>query len=338
MILSGGSGTRLWPLSTPEVPKQFADLFDGRTLFGMTMSRLADMEGLRPAIVVTGSAHRDLVEEEVASSPVPAGLILVEPKGRNTAPAVIAAALAADPEDVLVILPSDHLISDVGSFRHAVQVAASLAAHGGVVTFGIRPTRPETGYGYIEFGEAVDDGFRVDRFKEKPDELAARTMSTDGRHLWNSGMFVARADHVLEEAEAHVPELVEGVKGAMSSHVSGVVELGPGFAGVESISFDHAIMERTSRALVVPIDVGWNDVGSFVSLLAASDLDDDGNHVAGDVVVDSVHDSFLKATSRRLVVAGMDHVVVVETPDAVLVIPLEMAQRVKELQQRPGAS
>lgn len=334
VILSGGSGTRLWPLSTPELPKQFVPLFDGRTLFGMTMGRMEGLDGLQPALVVTGAAHEAHVAAEVSTAPIETAATLVEPSGRNTAPAVIAAALVARPTDVLVILPSDHLIADIPAFHEAVQHAADLASEGGVVTFGVKPTRRETGYGYIEVGAPVGKGYRVDRFKEKPDETEAQALVADGRHLWNSGMFVVRADQALAEAEKLNPSILEGVAASLPEVRQGVVGLGPRFESVESISFDHAIMEKTDLAMVVPVDIGWNDVGSFTSLLEASPRDELGNHVAGEVVVESVHGSYLKSTSRRLVVGGVDDVIVVETPEAVLVLSLDRAQQVKELQQR----
>lgn len=331
MILSGGAGTRLWPLSSPRMPKQFSALVGPRSLFAMTMERLSGLDELLGAIVVTGAAHVDLVRAEAASSPIETGLILVEPSGRNTAPAVIAAALASEPTDVLLILPSDHLVADPAGFRAAVRVAVDLAEQGDVVTFGIRPTRPETGYGYIEMGEPREGAFAVVRFKEKPGEEEAIELVADGHNLWNSGMFVVRADRVIAEAGEHRPELLASVKAALPGELDDVTWLDDVFAGVEAISFDHAVMERTRRAVVVPLDVGWDDVGSYRSLLAASDLDEAGNSVAGDVVLSDVTGSFVRATSRKVVVAGLDDVVVVETPDAVLVVPIDRAQDVRDL-------
>jgi len=338
VILSGGSGTRLWPLSTPEIPKQFAPLFGDRSLFAMTMDRLVGLSGLRGAIVVTGAAHRDLVRRETASASIETSSILVEPIGRNTAPASLAAALVAGPRDVLVILPSDHLISDVAAFESAVTTAADIASEGGIVAFGIAPSRPETGFGYIEMGEERGTVFAIERFKEKPDDAAAGAMVADGRHLWNSGMFVVRADHLLEEAGRHCRALLDGVASSLPPRRSGVIDLGPEFAALEAVSIDNAIMEKTDRGLVLPIDVGWDDVGSYRSLLDASELDPNGNHVSGDVTLSDVVGSFVKSTSRRVVVSGLADVVVVETPEAVLVVPLDRAQEVRELQRRPDQS
>lgn len=334
VILSGGSGTRLWPLSTPELPKQFIKLFDDKSLFAMTLERLQSLGEVAGAIIVTGASHLHLVETELAAASLDVATVLVEPLGRNTAPAAVAAALAASPGDLLMILPSDHLVADVSAFQSAVAAAAVIAGEGGIVTFGIRPDRPETGYGYIEIGEPVGGAFAVRRFREKPDAAEAAGLAADGRHLWNSGMFVTLVDHLIEEASSHCPDIVAGVRAALPAQTLGVVELGETFGSVESISIDHAIMERTRRSLVLPVDFGWSDVGSYRSLLEASDLDVAGNHVIGDVVISDVSGSIVIATSRHVVVAGLGDVVVVETPDAVLVVPIDRAQGVRQLHEK----
>jgi len=335
VVLSGGSGTRLWPLSTPDLPKQFVPLFGNRSLFELTLVRLDGIDEVAPPIVVTGSAHTGLVLDTMSAAGIDGGLVVVEPVGRNTAPAAVAAALVAEPDDILVILPSDHLISDVSTFRAAVATAAEHAAAGGIVTFGIQPSRPETGYGYIEMGDPRGNGaFTVSRFKEKPDQTEAEIMIADGRHVWNSGMFIARADHLLGEARLHCPEIVSGVFGSLPKGDDPVGELGDGFRDVEAISIDYAIMEKTERALVIPIDVGWDDVGSYQSLLSAIERDADGNYLDGDVTVSDVSGSFIRATSRKVAVAGISDIVVVETPDAVLVLPLDRSQEVRELSRR----
>lgn len=334
VILSGGSGTRLWPLSTTDVPKQFSARIGERTLFAMTLERLVGVDGVGSAIVVTGSAHIDLVRSEVARSSASVGTILIEPRGRNTAPAAVAAALVSAPETVLVILPSDHLITDLEGFHEGVAAAARLAAGGGIVTFGIRPTRPETGYGYIELGEVTGPGFTVRTFREKPDQSEAVELVADGRHLWNSGMFVTRADQFLEEASLHCPAIVTAVSESLPGDPDVEMELGDSFIAAEAVSIDYAIMEKTDRALVVPLDVGWDDVGSYRSLLSVSERDEHGNHVDGDVTISDVRGSYIKSTSRPLVVAGMEDVVVVEAPEGVLVVPLERAQDVRELQEK----
>lgn len=335
VLLSGGSGTRLWPLSTHERPKQFVPLFDGRSLFDLTLARLDGIANVPAPIVVTGAAHRDLVKSALQARGVENAQIVVEPIGRNTAPAAIAAALISEPDDVMVILPSDHLIAEVGGFQQAVGLAADHARDRAIITFGIEPTRPETGYGYIEIGDHREPGaFEVSMFKEKPSAEVAREMVADGRHVWNSGMFVTRSDHLLHIARLHCPEMVEGVQAALPSGDGGVHALGASFGEVDADSIDYAIMEKTDSALVIPIDVGWDDVGSYHSLLAAVTRDSDGNHIEGEVTLQDVTGSFISATSRTVAVAGMSDVVVVETPDAVLVVPLDRSQEVRDLARR----
>lgn len=333
VILSGGSGTRLWPLSTPELPKQFVPLVEGRSLFELTLQRLGSIAGVAPPLVVTGAAHVPLVMESLAG--FDGARVLVEPVGRNTAPASVAAAMVANEDDVLIIVPSDQLIADTDGFATSAVAAATCAEEGGIVTFGITPDRPETGYGYIEKGEPARPGtFEVSRFKEKPGSDEAVALANDGRHLWNSGMFVVTASDLLAEARVHCPDIVAAVSSALDVGSDRVIELGQGFADVRAISFDYAIMEKTDRALVFPLDVGWDDVGSYRSLLDALPKDGEGNHVDGDITLRDVSGSFVVATSRRVAVAGMSDVVVVETPDVVLVVPLNRSQEVRELVQR----
>lgn len=328
VILSGGSGTRLWPISTPERPKQFGDIA-GEPLFGLALNRLAGMPGVGDPVVVAGRDHLDHVEAGLDGR----GLVLVEPEGRNTAPAVIAAALALDDDEVMAVLPADHLIPDTGAFHEAVTRAVEMARNGYLVTFGVVPSRPETGYGYIEPGPGLDGGSEVARFKEKPDPDEAARLSTDGKHLWNSGMFVFGVGSLLEEARVHVPDVVNGVEEAFAeAETQGRVKLlGDSFTGVEGISIDHAVMERTSMAAVVPLDAGWSDIGSWHSLWEVSEKDADGNVLVGDAQAVEVSGSYIRSTSRRVAVAGLDNVVVVETPDAVLVVGRESAQLVKRL-------
>lgn len=333
VVLSGGSGTRLWPLSSTEMPKQFVPLIDGRSLFDLTLQRLAVIEAAAPPVVVTGSAHLAYVMASLSS--VDGARVLVEPVGRNTAPAAIAAALLADPDELLLIVPSDHMIADAEGFARAAAAAARSAEEGGIVTFGIIPDHPETGYGYIEKGEQAGHGaFDVVRFKEKPGPEEAVSLAGDGRHLWNSGMFMTTAGVLLDEARVHCPDVVNGVRDALATTTDPVGELSPEFAEVRSISLDYAIMEKTARALVFPLEVGWDDVGSYRSLLDSLPRDQAGNHVEGDVTLLDVTGSLIKATSRRVAVAGLSDVVVIETADAVLVLPLSRSQDVREIVQR----
>ncbi len=337
VILSGGSGTRLWPISTPALPKQFAALVPGPSLFERTLLRLSGLEGVEPPFVVTGENQVDLVREAAGRVGIRVGLILIEPEGRNTAPAALAAALAADPEDTLVILPSDHLIQDTEGFTEAVRGAAKVASAGHIVTFGITPRSPETGYGYIEIGDEVESAYLVRRFKEKPDREEAERLVGDGKHLWNSGMFVASASLLIEEARTHCPDLLDGVRSAMTAPAGDILELAPGFADLEKISLDHAIMERTRAAAVIALDLGWDDVGSFEALWAVSGKDDQGNAIFGDVMAVDSAGSLISATSRRVAVIGIEDMVVVETPDTVLVVPRERSQEVKRLAEGSGS-
>lgn len=336
MILSGGSGTRLWPVSTPDVPKQFAPLFSGLTLFERTLIRLASMPEAAPPLVIAGSGHLDLVGEAAERVGVPPELMIVEPDGRNTAPAAVAAALASSSDDVLVILPSDHLIGDEEAFRVVVRQAAEIAARGHIVTLGVVPSRPETGYGYIERGDPVGPAYRVARFKEKPSSDEAEMLANDGRHLWNAGIFIVPAGLLVEETATLAPEILSGVRSSLTEPDGDLLRLGEEFTDIEKISLDHAVMEKTQAALVIPIDVGWDDVGSFDALWAVSDKDEMGNAIEGDVVLGDVSGSLILASSRRVAVVGLEDVVVVETPEAVLVLPRRRSQDVKGLAEHGG--
>jgi mannose-1-phosphate guanylyltransferase/mannose-6-phosphate isomerase len=330
VILSGGAGTRLWPLSTESSPKQFLSI-RGEPLFEATLKRLRGLESVGPPTVVTGIDHLEAVERAVESASAELASIIIEPVGRNTGPAVVAAALVSDPGEVLVVLPSDHTIADAAAFRSVVKTAVSLASEGALVTFGAEPLRPETGYGYIEKGEPIEGGFRVARFKEKPDHDEAERLVAAKTHLWNSGMFVFTAGRLLEEARLHSPELVTGVVAALPGERSGRIFLDPSFATVTPISLDHAVMEKTDAAVVIPVAVGWSDIGSWQSLWEQSDHDDSGNTLIGDVTVIDVTNSYIHSSSRKVAVAGVDGLVVVETPEALLVVPSSSSQMVRDL-------
>lgn len=329
VILSGGSGTRLWPVSTRERPKQFIDLV-GKPLFEATLDRAGRVAQDGRVIVVTGSDHVDAVEEALSDSDLDA-TVLVEPSGRNTAPAVIAAASSADPQEVLLVMPSDHLITDTSAFVAAVGEAVEVAESGSLVTFGVVPTRPETGYGYIEKGDPFGSAYRVTRFKEKPDPEEATRLVADGRHLWNSGMFVFQASALLDEAERLAPDILETVRSSMTDRVRGRVTMGAGFTTARSISIDHAILENAKDVAVVPLDAGWSDIGSWESVSELGEPDEAGNILIGDVVALDVKGSYLRSSSRIIAVAGVDGLVVVETPDVVLIIPKDQSQLVRDL-------
>jgi mannose-1-phosphate guanylyltransferase/mannose-6-phosphate isomerase len=334
VILSGGSGTRLWPLSTPERPKQFLDLV-GKPLFDLTLDRALRVAGDERVIIVTGGEQVPTVENALAARNV-AATLLVEPTGRNTAPAVLAAALVSDPADVLLVMPSDHLIADAPAFTSAVKEGVEMAGQGSLVTFGIVPTRPETGYGYIEQGAPAGPGFRVTRFKEKPDAGEAARLVGDGRHLWNSGIFVFQASALLAEANRQAPDIVEGVQASLPSWREGTLVIGDGFSAIRSISIDHALMEGAEDVVVVPLDAGWSDIGSWQSVWELGEHDGAGNTLIGDVVAVDVRGSYVRAGSKTVAVAGVEDLVVVETPDVVLIVPRDRSQLVRDLAVRSG--
>lgn len=325
MVLSGGSGTRLWPLSVGARPKQFIDLFGGKSLFDATLDRAQSIPGTVGVIVVSGTAHTDLIAEAVDGAG-PGTIVLSEPSPRNTAPAIVAAALVADPEDILVVLPSDHLIPGTTAFNNAAGKAIALAEAGGVVAFGCVPDRPEVGYGWIKTGPAVKGGFEIAEFVEKPDAARAAELLTGG-YLWNSGMFVVKAATILTEVEG--TELLAAVARAVSERSKG--QLSDAFSTAPAISFDHQIMERTERGLVVPLDAGWSDIGSWHAVWQVSAKDDEGNVLIGDAVAIDSHNSLVRSSSRRVAVVGVDDVVVVETEDGVLVVPRDRSQEVRDI-------
>lgn len=324
VILSGGSGTRLWPLSSAARPKQFHALLGEETLVQATVRRLGDAGA---PIVVCNEAHVAEVVAQLETVSRSPSTVVVEPIGRNTAPAVAAAALVLDPDAVMMVLPADHLISDEDAFREAMTVAVDAAADGSLVTFGVVPTRADTGYGYIERGDGRGRVFEVARFVEKPDTATAAEYVAAG-HLWNSGMFVFRAGTVLEELRRHEPAVVAAVEAALPDTDGPVVPLGDAFRDATSISIDHAVMERTDRAVVVPLDAGWTDVGSWNSVWEAVAAGGD-TVTAGEVLAVDVHRSYIRSESRPVAVIGLDDVIVVETPDGVLVMDRSRSQDVR---------
>ncbi len=349
VILCGGTGTRLWPLSRRLYPKQFMDL-GGHTLFGDTLKRLGGLPELTPPLVICNREQRFLAAAQMQEQGLdPTGRVLLEPEGRNTAPAIAVAALSAlaslnavggaapDGEDVLLlVLPSDHVIGDAGVFARAVARAAACAAEGRLVTFGIEPGGPETGYGYIQRGDALDTGFAVRRFVEKPRRDAAEAMLADGGYYWNSGMFLFLASAFLGELGRYAPAMLEGASAAWRerSEERDFVWLGKDFAACPADSIDYAVMEKTPLAAVVPLDAGWSDLGSWNSVYEAAAKDADANVRVGDVLAEDVSGSYLYSSSRLVAALGVRDLVVVETGDAVLVTRKECSQDVKSLVAR----
>jgi mannose-1-phosphate guanylyltransferase/mannose-6-phosphate isomerase len=342
VILSGGSGTRLWPLSRQNLPKQFLPLTSEATLFQQTAARVRGIEENAAPIVVCSDEHRFLVAEQLRELGVEGASILLEPVPRNTAPAIALAALHAcktDPDAILLVLPADHLIGDVESFGTAARQALELARDNWLVTFGIRPELPETGFGYIRRGVSLNAGaFRVARFVEKPDLATAADYVESGEYDWNSGMFMFRARRFLEELSRHAPGIAEAAKVAFASARGDLDFLRfdkDAFATIPSDSIDYAVMERTDRAAVVPVSCAWSDIGSWAALWSASERDANGNRFEGDVIAMDTHGCLLRATDRRMIAAlGVRDLVVIDTPDAVLVAPRERVQEVKGLVDR----
>jgi mannose-1-phosphate guanylyltransferase/mannose-6-phosphate isomerase len=343
VVLSGGSGTRLWPLSTDAVPKQFHALGSDRTLLQDTVRRFTAAGAgvsVLPPMVICSARHRRQVAEQLLQIGVHPSAVVLEPMGRNSAPAAVVAARlaeAADPEALVILMAADHRIADSAGFSEAV-VRAAKAAQDHIVTFGVRPTSPETGYGYIEGGEMIDPPVRkVARFAEKPDLATAKTYVADGRHLWNAGIFLFKPSVLLAEMERHAPEVLRAADAALAAaRRDGVnIELNPDtFAQCPSISIDYAVMERTDRAAVTPIGVDWADIGSWSELWRLGPRDGLENFVKGDALLIDTEDSLVWAGSRTVGVIGLRDVVVVETEGAVVVLPRSRAQDVKLLVER----
>ena len=340
IILAGGVGARLWPLSRSALPKQFVNFLpDQPSLFVATIERLQGLENLGAPTVVCNDDHRFLVAEALKQMATTNSSILLEPVGRNTAPAIALAsfdALQQDADATLLVLPADHIIANTKVFHAAIDSASSLADEGRLVTFGIVPGGPETGYGYIRRGESINDsdGFDVAEFVEKPDLATATSYIKDGGYLWNSGMFMFRAARFLEELGEHAPDIFavcESVFANIQTDVDFKRIPAEEFATCRSESIDYAVMEKTASAAMVPLDAGWSDLGAWDALWQQAEQDAQGNVVIGDVINTGVHNSYVHAQSRLVAALGISDSVVVETPDAVLVANKSRMQEVKEL-------
>lgn len=347
VILSGGSGTRLWPLSRSQYPKQFLPLVSDKTMIQETYCRLQGLGGLQAPIAVCNEDHRFMVAEQLREVNAAPQAIILEPFGRNTAPAVALAALAAADDAVLLVLPSDHVILDVAVFQQAALQACALAQQGNLVTFGIVPTHAETGYGYIKRSANLENGaYQVAAFVEKPDLATAQAYVSDGSYLWNSGMFAFKASVFLQELGKFNPEMLAVCQEAYASAQIDVdfVRLKQEiFRACPSDSIDYAVMEKTEKAMVIPLDAGWNDVGSWSALWDVTEKDSCGNAIRGDVLTVDTHNSFIHAENKLVAAIGVDNFVIVETDDAVMIAPKDRVQDVKLLvdelkrAQRPEA-
>jgi mannose-1-phosphate guanylyltransferase/mannose-6-phosphate isomerase len=337
LILSGGSGTRLWPMSRESTPKQFLPLVTRLSLLQETLQRAQSIGPFvtRP-LIICNEAHRFLVAEQARAISIEPLAIVLEPAGRNTAPAVAAGAWLADSlanDPLLLVLPADHVILDAAAFAAAVGVAMAAARAGHLVTFGVVPDKPETGYGYIARGEDRGGWYEVERFVEKPDLRTAQAYVDSGRYYWNSGMFLFAASTFLRELAVHAPDMVDPTRRAVARALveSDFTRLDAAFLESPSSSIDYAVMEKTDRAAVVPLAAGWSDVGSWPALHDVLQKDTNGNVAVGDVLLEQCTRSYVASSGRTVAAIGLDDVVIIETADAVLVMARENAQDVKKI-------
>jgi len=350
VVMAGGVGSRLWPLSRASFPKQYQKLVDnehGYTMLQQTFSRLSGLSELKlgHSQLICNQDHRFLAAEQCRAANIDAEIVL-EPVGRNTAPAVILAALrlvGSGSDEPMLVLSADHAIADESSFRSALVNAHQLAVLGNLVTLGIEPSFACTGYGYIRYGANVDSGsdvnssaagFEVNEFVEKPDETTAQTYLEQGNYLWNSGMFIVRPSVLIQEAELYCAKLLHHCRLTVQSVTKDLdfIRLSEQkFSQCEDVSLDYAIMEHTQKAVVVPVNCGWNDVGDFQALWKTNKRDDEGNVLQGDVISLNSQNCLVKTDSRLVAILGVEGLAVIETKDAVLVAPLDQAQQIKDL-------
>ncbi len=337
VILCGGSGTRLWPLSRQSYPKQLLALTGEQTLLQQTVSRLSGLIDVGSPVVICNEEHRFLVAEQLRAVTDEPCTIILEPVARNTCPAVAVAALhgLTVAEDVfLLVLPADHLIADVPVFLGAVQHAVAYAAQMKLVTFGIKPTSPETGYGYIKAGPECGEGYELDCFVEKPDAQTATQYVDSGEYHWNSGMFLFQAKSFLDELSEFNPEMIRHCTNAYEKSTRDLDFLRldkDSFSKCPDDSIDYAVMEKTKNGVVIPIDPGWSDIGSWSALWEVGEQDEDGNVTSGDVISYGTRNSYIHAENRLVATAGLDNHIVVETSDAILVAAKDHVQDVKQL-------
>jgi mannose-1-phosphate guanylyltransferase / mannose-6-phosphate isomerase len=340
VILSGGAGTRLWPLSREALPKQFLRLLTDRSLLQDTLLRVQGIDQVRSPVIVANQEHRFLIAEHLRDINVTPHTLFLEPCARNTAPALAAAALKITrecPDAIMLVLPSDHYIPDTAAFKRSVMDGVQAAADGHLVTFGITPRWPETGYGYIEKGDAIEgcgSCHRVSHFLEKPNEENAARFVAAGNYYWNSGMFLFGAQQYLDELQRLQPLMVKACESALDSAQTDLdfVRLGrDAFAVSPSISIDYAVLEHTENAAVLPVDYAWTDLGSWKTLWETGDKDGNGNVTRGDVQLDNSRNTYVCAEHRFVAAIGVDDLVVVETPDAVLVAHRDEVQHVRQL-------
>ena len=335
VILSGGGGTRLWPLSTPQKPKQFLALTGEQTMFQLTVMRVMDRRRFGAPIIVANASHADMVEEQLAGIGVTDAIILLEPCARNTAPAIALAALAVDtPDTLMLVMPSDHVITDDTAFHAATQALVPFVEDGWLATYGIKPSGPETGYGYIQMAADLGAGvFQVERFVEKPDAGRAAAMIEAGGHVWNGGIFLFRADSFLNAIAQHAPEMDTAVRAAMTKGGRSALQWHPdfdSFAACPANSIDYAIMEKAPRVAVAPVSMGWSDVGSWDALYDIGEKDSNGNVATGIVRIENSQGNLIHTDGVRVSVHGVHDLLIMVSSTEVMIMPRGTSQKVRD--------
>ena len=340
VVIAGGVGSRLWPMSRKTLPKQFIRFPQFKeSLFQKTVKRVEGIPNVSPPLVICSKAHHSLVVEQLTSIEQSEGTILLEPTGRGTGPASAMAALLGkerDPDTLLLILPADHVIQDSTSFRQAIEAAIPVVSHGYLVTFGIRPENPSTGYGYIKKGESItgSSGFEVLNFIEKPEKSVAESYVRDGDFFWNSGIFLLSAQSYLEELENYAPDILDACTRSFENlgRTDNLLEIPElYFSKCRNESIDYAVMERTSRAAMISLDADWSDLGTWDRFISLDSGDEAGNSKTGDVYVENVRSSYIQANDRLVAALGVQDLVIVETSDAVLISDKDSVQDVKKI-------
>lgn len=335
VILSGGSGTRLWPYSRAAMPKQFLPLAETRSMLHATLDRVDNPARFAAPIVVGGASQADVIEAALETAGIGDRTVILEPAARNTAAAIALAALDAGDDALLLVMPSDHVIGDLPAFEAAIDRAAALAEHDWLVTFGIEPSGPEIGYGYIRRGDPLDDhGFAVDRFVEKPERQAAEAFLAQGGYYWNGGIFLFRAGPFLGALAAHAPEIFDAARGAMDKAGRDGTTIRPNaqaFAASPQVSVDYAVMEQAPRVAVVPVSMGWTDLGSWDALDEFGEKDEAGIGASGTVVTIDARDCLIRSEGPLVAAIGVSDLIVIATGESVLIMPRGESQRVKEI-------
>ena len=340
IVLAGGSGTRLWPLSRELYPKQLIDIYNDKTMLQNTILRLGELENSEVPIIVCNEEHRFMTAEQLRKINVDPKAIILEPVGRNTAPAIAVAALKAmenNQDPILLVLPADHVIENTVAFHEAIFSGLDYVKQDNLITFGIVPDSPETGYGYIKLGELLNKDSnisKIERFVEKPDRATAQKYLDSGSYTWNSGMFMFKASAIINELEIYAPEIIKLCKKVISTATQDLdffrLELGD-FQNIPSDSIDYAVMEKTSKGIVIPLDAGWNDMGSFDALWHTGDKDENQNVIKGDVFTHDVSQTYINSEKSLIAAVGLEKFVIVETKDAIFISPRDRVQDVKKI-------